>query len=112
VTWFTRNERDIFTSGQGHYQVWYAAKPLGGPAVKPFVMFTPIPTIAPTLAPMETPKPAPTALPTTVREAPAIAGRPAWEVGGVLTIGVALLPVAALIALLWFASLRARMPSK
>jgi hypothetical protein len=105
VTWFTRSERDIFTSDHAHYQVWYTAKPLGGPAVEPLVMFTPIPTIAPTAPPMETPKPAPTALSTAALGAPAIAARPAWEAGGVLTIGVALLPIAGLIGLLVFASL-------
>ncbi len=99
VTWFTRNEKDLFASGQAYYQVWYSARHIDGPAVAPLTLFTPVPTAAvPTLSPSPAPIPPPTIAPA-ILSAPPVGGALAWEAPGVLDLGIAVLSATALLAL-------------
>jgi hypothetical protein len=99
VTWFTRNEHDLFTSDRASYQVWYSARQIDGAAVAPLALFTPVPTAAqPTTTPPPSPVPTPT-LPPDIQSAPPVDGRLAWEGPGILALGMAALSAAALLAL-------------
>jgi hypothetical protein len=114
VTWFTRNERDLFTSDNAHYQVWYSARRVDGPAIAPLALFTPVPTAAPA-----TPTAQPTLVPTPalapdIIDASPIDGAAAWEGPGIVAVGLAMLAVAALLGLVVLAralAVRRRRPS-
>ncbi|HEY3230308.1 MAG TPA: hypothetical protein VGJ87_13890, partial [Roseiflexaceae bacterium] len=99
LTWFTRNGGDLFDSDNSHYQVWYSVKQLDAPAVAPLPLFTPLPSAAPVVATATaTPTPTPTLAPGIV-DAPPIDRSLAWESPGVLTLGIAALPVIGLLGL-------------
>jgi hypothetical protein len=97
VTWFTRNERDLFTSDHAAYQVWYSSRTLEGAAVAPLAQFTPVPTALPA-----TPTPEPTVQPTAtlspaVIDAPPIDAAVSWEGPGMLVVAAAGLVTAGLV---------------
>ena len=48
VTWFTRNEKDLFDPDRSNYKIWYTVKKIDAPALAPLTYFTPVPTQAPT----------------------------------------------------------------
>jgi len=99
VTWFTRNEQDLFKSDNASYQVWYSVRHLDSPAVAPLTLFTSVPTAAPaTPTPSPAPVPTPT-LPPDVINARAVDGSLAWEGPGLVTLGAAVLSVITLLAL-------------
>jgi hypothetical protein len=103
VTWFTRNEEDLFDPDRSNYKIWYTVKTIDAPALAPLSLFTPIPTAAPTGTPAPaTPTPSPTPLAPAIVQAPVIDGRPAWESRGLFVVSIALAPVLGLLALLIF----------
>ena len=99
LTWFTRTDADLYRSDDASYQIWYSSTQIDGPALVAAPFFTPVPTPFPTGIPAtSTPEPAPTMVPAAIR-APLLDGPPTWEQSGMVTTGIALAPVAALIAL-------------
>ncbi len=99
VVWFTRNKDDLYRSDRASYQVWYSVRHLDGPAIAPFAVFTPAPTIIPS-----TPIPTPAASPTPTISPDVLSARPvdgslAWEGPGLVALGAAMLSVIALLAL-------------
>jgi hypothetical protein len=79
-------------------QIWYSTKQLGGPAVAPPPLFTP--TALPTATPAPTMPPAPTSPPRQALAARGLEAPLTWERSSIDMVGVALLPVAGLLALL------------
>ncbi len=102
AVWFTRTE-DISaaqsTTGADtwRYQVWYSRKQLNLPAIPAAPLFTPAPDLSPTPVPVQPSPLPPTPVPTLDAQAvhaPIVARRrPAWELDGLTTIFLALLPV-------------------
>jgi hypothetical protein len=98
ATWFTRSREDLFDSERASYRVWYSSTFVNAPAVAPLPLFTPVPeaTARPTATALP-PQPTPTALPAWALEAAPVTEPPRWESLALQTVGVALLPVLALI---------------
>jgi hypothetical protein len=101
VVWYTRSKEDLFRSDKAHYRVWYSSRTVDAPAAQALTLFTPTP-VPPTPPPPSPtpPPPSPTPLPPEVLNAPAPTSGPAWELPGILTILMALLPVVGLFAIL------------
>jgi hypothetical protein len=100
VVWYTRSKEDLFRSDKAHYRFWYSGKTVAAPATTPLPLFTPTSAPLATQAPSPTPlPPTRTPLPPEVLNAPAPTSGPAWELPGVLTILLALLPVVGLFAI-------------
>ena len=103
VVWFTRHELPTQTADEDprFFQVWYSSKLINSPAVTALPLFTPTPVLAMTpTQPPPTHTPVPT-LPPAIGQTPPIGSRPAWESSGMVTIGIALLPLVGLLAVLW-----------
>lgn len=102
AVWFTRNREALFASDSklARYQVWYSTRAFDAPALGDPPLFTPTPTSAPApTAAAPTPAPTPTPLPLALAQAPLAGGPPAWELPGLLTVALALLPSIGLLAL-------------
>lgn len=98
VTWFTRNKRDLYTSDNARYQVWYSTLTLSGAPLDAIAQFTPVPTSLPaTPTPLPTEVVVPTLDPVSAN-APPINHAVAWEGPAVVAMGGALLAVTVLLA--------------
>ncbi len=95
AVWFTRSREDLFQSERARYRVWYGSRPIGAPEVTALPIFTPIPsaTTLQTEATATTLPATPTPLPPELANLPPSSGRPTWELNGMLTIALALVPV-------------------
>jgi hypothetical protein len=99
ITWFTRSQKDIYTSDNAHYQIWYTSRNLNAPAIQGTPLPTPLP---PTPTPSHTPSPTPKPIPTLGPEAahaPEVGGRPSWELPGMVVLVLAALPTIVLLGL-------------
>ncbi|NTU85127.1 MAG: glycosyl hydrolase [Chloroflexales bacterium] len=100
AVWFTRHADELFGSENGaYYQVWYSTLTTDASAVASLPAFTPVPTAQPSPTPQPTVMPTPTPLPQVSQQAPQLSGGPAWELRGLRTIFIALLPAGAIVAL-------------
>jgi hypothetical protein len=101
AVWFTRRSIDRFSSEDGAwYQVWYSTLVVDAPTRPPPPTFTPLPSSPPTVIQTTlTAEPTATSLPAVARQVPPPDGPPAWELQGMQVIGLALLPLAGLMAL-------------
>jgi hypothetical protein len=110
VVWFTRHDLETQTADEDprFYQVWYSTQTVTAPASTALPIFTPTPERMPTpTEPAITPTPIPTLAPM-IAQAPPISSRPAGESSGMITIGVALLPLIGMLAMLWAWTRRAQ----
>lgn len=99
VVWFTRSREDLFNSERAHYRVWYSGRAIDAPGATapPLYTATPKPAAASTSTPA--PEPTVTPLPASVLQAPPPDRAVAWELPGITTVALALVPLLGLFAL-------------
>lgn len=97
AVWFTRRQ----LQGERYFQIYYSSKQTDAPSTTALPLFTATSLPTSTALPSPVPEtPTPTPLVPAALEAPVVDESPAWERTGLVTIGIALLPMIGLLAIL------------